>query len=165
MDERATTDAKAAPGDDGAGKPIDALRGILARAEARDQELREALIALAKELLSYLGIEDATPVWSALKPESDELAIDEHFVITPDHWFRGDLEIEIAAGHPVVVNLMVREVRKGQHEVALRRELSQAVVIDPPDEKARSEHHRKFLERTYASIETHIRRSVSLPAP
>jgi hypothetical protein len=144
-------------------KPIDQLRGILARAATRDQELEKNLTALAADLLKDFGFEDKAPVWAELKPADGERALDEHFVMQQDNWLHGDLVLEVAPGKTFVVSLMIREAPHHTHEVAVRNQVSQTIVIDPPEEKDRAEHRKKLFERIFGSLEGQVRRSVSLP--
>ena len=142
---------------------IDDLRKILSQAAARDEELQHGLQALAGECFEAFGCEDKSPVWAEIKASDKERQVSEHFVML-DRWLRGDLVFEVTPDRKFVVSLLIRQAAHQRHEVSLRTELSQSVVIDPPDEKDRAKAHGTLFGRIFADLEGHVRESVTLPA-
>jgi hypothetical protein len=141
---------------------IDQLREILARAAARDEELRNALETFAVDLLKDLGMGDTPPVWGTLEAAKGEHQVDEHFVIQ-GAWLRGDLLLEVAPKTTLLVGLRICTTKDGTHDLGLVREASHSAIIDAPDEKDRAATRKKLFDRIFATLEGEVRQSVAFP--
>lgn len=138
------------------------LREIMAQGAARDEELQRMLEAFAADLLKELG-DDKPPVWAKLEAAKGERQVSEHFVMQTG-WLLGNLQLEVAPGAELTTNLRMRTTKDKTHEVGLAEELSQAVVIDPPDEKHRDATRKKLFDHIFAHLETQVRQKAELPA-
>jgi hypothetical protein len=147
-----------------AGKRIDELREILAKAAARDADLERAMEALLGDLREALGGDERTVVWGEIKAGDGERQASAHFVLQPDAWLRGDLVVELAPEQRFVVSLMIRQAANGTHEIGLPSQPSQVGVLDPPDEQARAKARAKLFDHVFANLETQVRRGVMLRA-
>jgi hypothetical protein len=141
---------------------IEELREIISQAAARDAELQKTLEGLAAELLKDLGCAEP-PVWAELKASDTGRQVSPVFIMEA-YWLRGDLKITVTPEQVCVVQLVIRNVSDGQHEVGLERERSQVVIIDPPDEKHRADAKKKLFHTISLDLEQQIRRRLAFPA-
>ena len=158
-------------------KNIETLREVMKKAAARDADLQKVLETTAINVLKDLGFGDGPPEWAEIKTaNAKERQVTPHFTLE-DRWLRGDLVFKVAPEGALngpapategqaaqfVVSMLVREGPKHTHEAGTPQQRSQAMIIDPPDEKDRNEARGKFAEMIFSNLDAEIRQRFAFP--